>query len=105
MWVSALLNPSGHPARVLKAFRNGRLSPILSSPLIDELVDVLARPRIAEKYQLTADEVAAYVALIVERSSIVAVSGKIQMCRDPRDNVVLETALVGCADYVVSRDD
>ena len=33
------------------------------------------------------------------------VPGKLRLCRDPRDDAVLETALVGGAEYIVSRDD
>ena len=55
VWVSALLNPMGHPALVLEAFRNRRFVAILSPPLIEELIDVLSRPRIVEKYQLAHD--------------------------------------------------
>ncbi len=105
VWVSALLNPMGHPALVLEAFRNHRFVAILSPPLIEELIDVLSRPRIVEKYQLAHDEVAAYVALIVEKSNMVSLPGTLRLCRDPRDDAVLETALIGLASCLVSRDD
>ena len=78
VWVSALLNPKGYPALVLDAFRDGRVEPILSSPLIDELIDVGSRPRIVKKYQISTDEVAAYVALIIERSKVVSVPRTLQ---------------------------
>lgn len=105
VWVSALLNPAGYPARVLEAFRNGRFVPVLSQPLVDELIEVLSRPRLVRKYKLAPDDVAQFVALLLERSESVATQGNIQMCRDPRDDIVLETALTGGASYLVSRDD
>ena len=61
VWVSALLNPRGHPALVLDAFRNGLFTPILSRPLIEELIEVLGRPRIVDKYGLKPEEVAEYM--------------------------------------------
>jgi putative PIN family toxin of toxin-antitoxin system len=105
VWVSALLNPAGYPARVLEAFRNGRFVPVLRQPLVDELIEVLSRPRLVRKYKLAPDDVAQIVALLLERSESVATQGNIQMCRDPRDDIVLETALTGGASYLVSRDD
>ena len=105
VWVSALLNPNGHPAIVFDAFRNGRFVSILSQPLIEELIDVLSRPRIVEKYGLAPDKVAEYVALIVEKSQTVTLPGTLQLCRDPRDDAVLETALAGLASCLISRDD
>ncbi len=105
VWVSALLNPNGHPAIVFDTFRNGRFVSILSQPLIEELIDVLSRPRIVEKYGLAPDKVAEYVALIVEKSNMVSLPGTLHLCRDPRDDAVLETALAGVASCLISRDD
>lgn len=105
VWVSALLNPRGHPALVLGALRNSRFVPILSQPLVEELIDVLGRSRIVDKYKLKPEEVAEYTALIVERSEIVNPPGNLHLCRDPRDDMVLETAVVGKASCLVSRDD
>ena len=104
-WVSALLNPRGHPARVLEALRSRRFVSILSQPIVDELIDVLSRPRLVKKYQLEAEEVAQYVALVIERAEIVTLSGNVNLCRDPRDNGIIETAIVGRASCLVSRDD
>jgi len=105
VWVSAFLNPRGHPALVLGAFRNGRFVPILSRRLVEELIDVLSRPRLVKKYRLDPEEVAEYVALIVEKSEVVSAPDSLRLCRDPRDDVVLETAIVGRATFLVSRDD
>jgi hypothetical protein len=105
VWVSALLNPKGHPALILDAFRRGRFVSILSQPIVDEMIGVLSRPRLVNKYQLEAREVAGYVALVIERSEMVTPSGAIHLCRDLRDNAVLETAMVGRASCLVSRDD
>lgn len=33
------------------------------------------------------------------------VSGELQLCRDPDDDLILETAALGGARYAVSRDD
>ena len=35
----------------------------------------------------------------------VALAGNIKICRDLDDNLVLETAIVGKAEYLVTRDD
>jgi putative PIN family toxin of toxin-antitoxin system len=105
VWVSALLNPAGYPARVLEAFQNGRFVPVLSQPLVDELIEVLSRPRLVRKYKLAPDDVAQFVALPLERSESVSTQGNIQRCRDPHDDIVLETALTGGASFLVSRDD
>ncbi len=105
VWVSALINPKGYPALVLDAFRNKRFVFILSEPLVNELIEVLSRPRLARKYKLEPDDIAQFVALLLERSELVRTHGGMHLCRDPRDDMVLETALSGSASCLVSRDD
>ncbi len=36
---------------------------------------------------------------------LVPVSGELKLCRDPDDDIILETAIRGNAAYVVSRDE
>ena len=43
--------------------------------------------------------------MIEERADHVIVSGSTQICRDRDDNLILETAITGEAQYIVSRDD
>jgi uncharacterized protein len=57
VWVSAVLNPAGHPARVLEALRARRFILLVSQPMLDELRDVLRRPCLTRKYGTTAADV------------------------------------------------
>lgn len=66
---------------------------------------MLSQPRLVRKYKLAPDDVAQFVGLLLERSEPVTTHGSIHMCRDPRDDIVLETALTGGASCLVSRDD
>jgi predicted nucleic acid-binding protein len=43
--------------------------------------------------------------LIEERSVHVLLSGNIEICRDKDDNLIIETAIKGKAEYLVTRDD
>jgi uncharacterized protein len=105
VWVSALLNPAGAPARVLAALEARRFILVLSEPLLIELAEVLARPRIVRRYHITQAMADAFVARLRRRAVIVPVIGTLTLCRDPDDNVVIETAAVGPADMLVTRDD
>ena len=53
IWVSSLLNPFGFPARLRKSFEEGSFHVIISAPMIEELADVLNRPRIKGKFEIT----------------------------------------------------
>ena len=105
IWVSALLNPHGYPAKLRKAFEEGLIEVIISEPILEEIADVLSRPRIRDKYGVTEADIRELLILIEERSEHVLVSGDINICRDMDDNLIIETALKGKAKYLVSRDD
>ena len=105
VWVSALLNPPGYPARVLVALRARRFILVVSRAMLDELRDVLLRPHLTRKYGITEADVDELILLLHERATEVAVSGAVRMCRDPDDDVVIETAITGQADALVTRDD
>ena len=105
IWVSSLLNPHGYPAKLRKAFEEGLIEVIISEPILEEIADVLSRPRIKNKYGVTETDIRELLILIEERSDHVLVSGDINICRDMDDNLIIETALKGKAKYLVSRDD
>ena len=105
IWVSALLNPTGYPARLIKAFEKGLLEVVISEPILTEIADVLSRPRIRKKYGVTASEIHELLVLIEQRSEHVLICGDVSICRDKDDDLIIETALKGKADYIVTRDD
>lgn len=51
VWISALLNPHGAPARLIRAFREGVFEVAASEPMLHEIEVVLRRPRIWRKYR------------------------------------------------------
>lgn len=83
----------------------GRFKPIVSLPLLEALRDVLSRPRIKRKHQVTDQDIGELLSLIRTRSDIVPVTGIVRLCRDPDDDAVIETAFRGEADALVTRDD
>jgi putative PIN family toxin of toxin-antitoxin system len=103
--VSALIKPQGVVGPVLQRLRAGVYTLLYSEPLLAELVDVLARPRIRKKYHLGDEDVATVLALIMLRGAAVTPNRRIAVCRDPKDNQVLEVAVAGAADAIVSGDE
>ena len=121
VWVSALLNPRGFPARLLRAFLEGQFTPVVSRELLQELADVLSRPRLWRSFTRRLSRLDTRLALSVLRiyqwvaalllhtlsqaGHWVVLQGDTKGCRDPRDNMFLEAAVRGNARYLVSRDD
>jgi len=73
--------------------------------LLRELAGILQRPRLKKKYGLKDQEIATFIKLLSAQAIPVLLSGRIHVCRDPFDNMVIETALVGKAEILVTRDD
>jgi uncharacterized protein len=104
IWVSGVLSSAGAPARLVDAFLEGRFTLVVSDPLLAEVADVLTRPRIAERSRFTPSETSDLVAAMRDLGELVPVTGERGICRDPDDDVVIETAICGQADVLVTGD-
>jgi putative PIN family toxin of toxin-antitoxin system len=102
--VSALIRPQGRVGAVLKHLRHGTYTLLYAQPLLEELVDVLNRPRIRDKYSVTEEDVKAFLALLLLRGEVVHPEWHITVCRDSKDNKFLDVAVAGQADVLVSGD-
>jgi uncharacterized protein len=102
--IRSILNPNGPTGRLLKELRAGRFRLLYSEPLLEEIADVLARPRFRDKYKVSADDISDILSLIVQEGEEISPSGSIEACRDPKDNKVLEAAFYGRADVIVTGD-
>jgi putative PIN family toxin of toxin-antitoxin system len=107
LFVRALLNSRSLPARIIAAHPE-RYRLFLSRPVVEEILEVLARPELIQRLQLRQVDYAAAIggllasfqqAETVELGEIAAVS------RDPKDDKFLATAKAGGANYVVSEDE
>jgi putative PIN family toxin of toxin-antitoxin system len=105
VWVSAFLNPDGYPARLVRAGRDGAFLIVSALPLLDELQEVLCRPRMRKIRQITDWDIDRFVKGVAAVVQLVPVPGELSLCRDSDDDLILETALYGKANYVVTRDE
>jgi putative PIN family toxin of toxin-antitoxin system len=104
IWVSAVISRHGSPARLEAAFRAGCFTAVTSDPLLDEVEGVLLRPRLAARFAVTPEKVAAILTLPRDRAESVGITGTVRVCRDPEDDAVIETAIRGKADVIVTGD-
>lgn len=105
IWVSSFLNPAGSPAQVVRAWQDGRYQVVISLPLLNELADVLTRPRLTRRYPIESADVNQFLQSLSQHAILVSPTGSLQECRDPDDDLILETAILGHAQYAVTRDD
>ena len=99
--ISRLLTPASTAGRaVRKAVDQDRL--LASDATLEELVDVLSRSKF-DPY-ITAAERQQFIRLLGRIAEPVIISHAIRICRDPRDDKILEVAVNGGADLIVTGD-
>ncbi|RLD06937.1 MAG: putative toxin-antitoxin system toxin component, PIN family [Chloroflexi bacterium] len=104
IFVSALIRPQGRTGAVLQALKDERFTIIYTTDILVEVIDVLGRDKFRVKYHIHPDMVAALIDLIRLRGELVIPSQKVTACRDPKDDIFLEAALEGEAEFIVSGD-
>lgn len=103
--IRSILNPEGSTGPILGQLKARRYQLLYSEPLLAELGDVLTRPRFRDKYKISEDAVSDILSLLAIEGEEVFPSAPIAVCRDPKDNKVLEAALYGRADVIVTGDE
>lgn len=99
--VSRLLLPASVPAlAVRKAVDEGQV--LVSEASLAELADVLSRSKF-DPY-VTVEDRQEFFRLLGRIAEVVPISYAVHACRDPRDNKILEVAVNGSADLIVTGD-
>ena len=99
IFVSALLG-KGSPFHLYEAFKIGAIEVVCSKQLLSELAEVLLRP----KFDIRSDEIKVLFRLLRHKATIVRALHRVAVCRDPKDNFILECALSGNASWIVTGD-
>ena len=100
-FVSRLLLPKSVPAlAVRKAVDSGHV--LVSEATMNELADVLSRPKF-DAY-ITLEERQQFFRSLARIVELIPVVYPVQVCRDPQDDRMLEVAVNGIADLVVTGD-
>ncbi len=97
--VSALVFPGGQGEAALWRIIEQTDQLVLSRPIIDELLDVLAR-----KFARDAEELAHVAVFVTELALIVAPRRRLRVVKDDPDNRILECAVTGRAQIIVTGD-
>jgi len=97
--VSALVFPGGRGEAALLRIAEEKDQLVLSKPILDELLGILAR-----KFSRDAEELARAAVLISELSLFVKPRQRLRVVRDDPDNRILECATAGRANAIVTGD-
>ena len=106
IFISGLIIPHGYPYMVLSLWKNDNFLLLVNDLLISEMVEVLSRPKIQHKYGVDLKQIGVLVALLdkfadkVEKNIVNPVK-----VRDKKDQYILDLALSGKADYLITGDE
>ena len=76
---------------------------MVSDDLAKELRDVLYRPRFNS--YISREERDGFLEALLSQSELVEITEAVRVCRDPKDDKILELAINGNADYIITGDD
>jgi uncharacterized protein len=97
--VSALVFPGGRGEDALRRIIEERDELVLSKPIIDELLGILGR-----KFARDAEELAHAAVFLSELALMVKPRRRLHVVKDEPDNRILECAIAGRVDAVVTGD-
>jgi putative PIN family toxin of toxin-antitoxin system len=104
--VSAFIAKHGHSANLLElALTVEVVELVLSEPILRELEDVLLRDEVRSRFSYTQQDIRKIVSTLRRSARIVSPTTKFVVIReDPKDDVILNSAYDGDAEYIVSGD-
>jgi putative PIN family toxin of toxin-antitoxin system len=102
--VSTIILPGSRVGSLLVYLRRGAYTPLYHVETLEELINVLKRPRIQTKYHISDDDIRTIIDLILLRGRLIEQIERIAVCRDPNDDIFLSLAVAGRADAIVTGD-
>jgi uncharacterized protein len=99
--VSALLFDESKPAQAFSAALD-RGCILLSHSVLKELTEVLGREKL--RPYLVPEEREQFIIALLKESLFIDINETIQVCRDPEDDKILELAVNGRADCIITGD-
>ena len=99
IFVSALAFPGGRAEAALMKVIGGEVELLVSKSIIHEVLDVLSR-----KFDRDPEELARVAVYLADLGKVVQPKSKLAILRDEPDNRILECAVAGRADVIVTGD-
>lgn len=101
VFVSGPINPEGPPADILRALRSNRFTLISSPPINEEIIEVLNRPYLRERYG-PATRIFDVSFILWEVAALVFHLPDLRARSDPDDDKFLAAAVGSRANYLVT---
>ena len=104
VFIRSLISTTGSSALLVEAIREHHCILITSRTHLSEIHRVLCRRRFVHRYGITRHQRQRLISRLYSLAIYVKPSGRLTMCRDPKDDYLIEMALLGRATHLVSED-
>lgn len=105
IWISGLLLPKSLAGTVIKKWQEAHLTVVTSKPLLNEIAQVLAYPKIFKRLQWDKNTIERYIEYLHFFTEVVPISHiNVKVPTDPADSIILATLLASNANYLVTGD-
>lgn len=101
VWISAIFW-GGKPRRIIEAWIDDRFRLVTSSAVRRELCRTVDRK--AKALGIFPEYASEWLGIVDEKATLVHPKEEVEVCRDSKDNMLLEVAVAGDADYLVTGD-
>ncbi|MBI3859111.1 MAG: putative toxin-antitoxin system toxin component, PIN family [Thaumarchaeota archaeon] len=104
--VSAFISKRGDSADVLDLIATfDEITLVLSKEILEEFNDVMSRKEVATRFDYSRADISRFEVAVRDVAEVVPMKSSFKAVReDPDDDVVVNTAVDGRADYIVSGD-
>lgn len=102
VFVSATILPRSVPRQAVNSALNDGIV-LLSEATFSELTETLFRPRFDEYISVKEREL--FLAQLEQAAEFVPIIQRVRECRDPKDDKILDVALNGRADVIITGDE
>lgn len=106
IWLSGIFW-KGEASRVVESCINKKVEIIITNEILSEIIDVLNKELKFQKFiENRKQSVEDLIRTILSFSTLIKTTSKIDLIKDhPQDNIILEAALDGNSNYIISYDN
>lgn len=103
--ISGVMIESGNPGKIIELWKKKKFVLVTSEEIIEEIIRVLAYPKVREKYKITDEKIRNLIRDIRKKAQIVEGVYTVEKVKDDlTDNKFLACGLEGKVDYIISGD-
>lgn len=106
VFLQGLISESGVAVNCFELFENGIVELFVSEEVLEEIKDVITRPKLQAKYpRLTNERAEKLIEVLRAKATVIKhVPSVFNYARDPKDEKYINLAAAAGAQYIISRD-